>query len=163
MTETLIGIAVGVAVALMGQLIAYLFDLLKRNREEKRLARSVLRLMLQELTAHLTLYQHHLELAKQSIQEKGEAHTLYSYQPFSTAAYDKVFLSHWHVLDNDLIHPITEYYATLEPVNILSGSMSQPTPAPIKQAKDALEQAQAKAKNLEPILKRQLPPEKKSK
>ena len=160
MNETLIGIAVGVAVALMSQLIAYVFDLIKRNREEKRLARAVIRLLLQELATHLALYKHHLKGAEQSIQESGEEHTGYSYQPLLTDVHDKVFLPNWHVLKSDVVQTVTEYYATLRPVNLLSGSFGQPTPVPIKQAKEALERAQASAKNLHPLLQRQLPREK---
>ena len=161
MTETLIGITVGIAVALMSQLIAYLFDLMKRNREEKRLARAVLRLLLQELATHLALYEHHLTGAEQSIQENGEDHTGYSYQPLPTDVHDKVFLPYWHVLKSDAVQIVTDYYATLKPVNLLSGSFGQPTPVPIKQAKDALERAQVKARELEPFLKKQFPQEKK--
>jgi len=55
---------------------------------------------------------------------------------------------------------VTEYYATLRPVNRLSGSFGQPTPVPIKQAKEALERAQVKAGELESFLEKRFPREK---
>jgi uncharacterized coiled-coil protein SlyX len=155
MSETLIGIAVGTAVALIGQLIAALSAHLTQKQKDKKRAKAVVKLLLQELSAHETLYEHHLALAEESINQKGVAHSHYSYQPVATDAYDKVFLAYWDVIPNALLQPIIAYYHTVTPVNMLSGSFGTPTPVPVIAAKDALLQAQAAAAQLKLLLQKQ--------
>ena len=56
MKEVLIGIIVGAAVALLGQFIAYLFDIFKRNGDEHRKAKAAIKLMLQELSSDQSFF-----------------------------------------------------------------------------------------------------------
>ena len=154
MSETLIGIAVGTIVAIIGQFVAFFFGLAKRKESENRKAKAIIRMMLQELVTHQTLYEHHLLWVDESITKGGEQHTGYSYQPAITEAYEKVFLPNWYVLPDEVVKAISEYYATIEPLNILSGSFGSPTPVPITQVKIFLKNAQAKADEIKPILER---------
>ena len=156
MTEIVIGVAVGAAVAIIGQLIAFLFDLIKQKENERRKSEAVVKLLLQELTAHQTLYEHLLPWVDESIAKGGEQYTGYSYQPARTEAYEKVFLPNWHVLPDEVVTAVSEYYTTIEPLNILSGSSGTPAPVPITQVKGCVRNAQLKAGETRPILERHL-------
>lgn len=154
MSEMLIGVVVGTAVALIGQFIAAVSAHLTQKQKDQKRAKAVVKLLLQELSAHETLYNHHLALAEESINQKGVAHTHYSYQPVATDAYDKVFLAYWDVIPNELLSPIIAYYHTVIPVNMLSGSFGTPTPVPVIAAKEALQQAQLMVVQLKTLLQK---------
>lgn len=142
MSETLVGIIVGAAVALIGQILSYLSERLKKREEERRLAKYVIALLRYEIESHQNLYKHHLAWVQESIGKGGTEHTDYSYERANIDAYEKVFMAYWHILPDKILKPVMDYYGTVHVVNILAGDFGTPTPVPIIQAKEALEQAQ---------------------
>ena len=89
MTEALIGIVVGVAVALAAQVIAYVFDRRKEKQEKRRQREAVLALLHHEVAHHRDRYQQLLAWAQESMDKGGPAHTGYGYEGVRTDAYEK--------------------------------------------------------------------------
>lgn len=154
MTEALIGIIVGTTVALIAQVLAYVFAWYKERREARRRGQDVTSLLRHEIQGHRSLYRHHLAWAEASIEKGGPEHTGYSYERATTRVYDQVFMTHWHTLPDDLIGPVSAYYAQVETFNTLSGSFGTPTPVPIREAKAAIERALAGAEGVLALLER---------
>lgn len=154
MNEAIIGIVVGVAVALIGQIISYVSDRLKINREEHWQAKAVIALLRNEVECHKGIYEHHILWADESIKKGGPEHTGYSYEKVETDAYDKVFLTKWYLLPDEVTKPVMRYYSSVRTFNILSGDFGIPTPVPIIQAKDAMERTRAGADELIKLLEK---------
>jgi hypothetical protein len=152
MNEATTGIIVGVVVALAGQMIAYISDQIKNRRKEKRRARAVITLLRHEVEYHRATYEHHLLWVQESIEKGGEEHTEYSYEGAKTDAYDKVFLTDWHLLPDEVLKPVMEYYGTVHTFNLLGGDFTTPTPVPIIEAKKAMERAKKGADGLVKLL-----------
>ena len=148
MNEAMVGVVVGAAVALIGQVLSYVAYLLKERREKKKRAGEVLALLRHEVESHRTTYQHHLQWVQESVRKGGEERTGYSYQKVKTNAYDSVFLTYWHLVPKELLTPIITYYTQVETFNVLAGSFSTPTPVPIREAKMAIERALSGAEEL---------------
>ncbi len=162
MSDALIGIIVGVTVALAAQVISYFFDR-RTDRQEKRQQReAVLSLLYHEVDNHRGNYQHLLSWAQESIDKGGPEHTGYSYEKIRNDAYEKVFLVHWSLLPDEVIDPVMEYYGVVNTVNQLSSDFAVPTPVPIKEAKEFMERAQNKADDLIGLLAEYIPPSKTS-
>ena len=148
MDDAVVGIIVGSAVALIGQMLSYVSHLFRKNREENRKAKEVLTLLRHELESHRSLYQHHLQWARESKEQAGEEHAGYSYQRAGTSVYDQVFLVYWHLLSDDVLQSTIEYYAQVDTFNVLAGSFSTPTPVPIREAEASMERALSSAEEL---------------
>jgi len=64
MNEATVGIVVGVAVALVSQLISFLFDNLKKKLKECQQKKTVLTLLYHELAYHQGRYEHLIQWAE---------------------------------------------------------------------------------------------------
>ena len=155
MNEAVVGVVVGVAVALIGQMFSYISYLFKEKREENKRAREVITLLYHEVESHSRTYQHHLLWVQESVEKGGEEHKDYSYQRVKTSAYDNVFLAYWHLLPDELLRPIIGYYDNqVETFNVLAGSFKKPTPVPIREAGASMERALSGAKELLRLLEK---------
>ena len=122
MTEALVGIIVGVAVALAAQLISYLFDRGKVEQERRRRKEAVLTLLWHEVEHHRRGYERLMSWAQESVNKGGPAHTGYGYERVRTDVYEKVFLDSWYLLPDEVVEPVMEYYRAIDTINALSGS-----------------------------------------
>jgi hypothetical protein len=159
MTDALIGIIVGVTVALAGQVISYIFDRKKGSEEKHRQTDAVLRLLHRELEHHRDRYQGLLAWVQESIGKVGPAHTGYSYERIRTDAYEKVFLVYWHLLPDEVVESVMGYYKAVDTVNTLSasGDLYRGSPIPIAETKTYIERAQSCAHELTGLLERYVP------
>ena len=158
MTEALIGIIVGVTVALAAQLISFVSDRHKEKQEKRQQRQAVLRLLYLEVDNHRGNYQHLLSWAQESIDKGGPEHTGYSYEKIRNDAYERVFLVYWSLLPDEVIDPVMGYYGVVNTVNQLSGDFAVPTPVPIKEAQEFIEIAQNRADDLIELLAKYIPP-----
>ena len=112
--EAVVGIVVGIVVAVTAQVLSSLAELILERRKEERQARGVCDLLRHEISQHLERYRGLLLWAEASIERGGKDHTDYSYERVRTHAYNQVFLVHWHLLPDDVVRSVVEYYAFVQ-------------------------------------------------
>ena len=162
MNAATVGIVVGVAVALVSQLISFLFDNLKKKLKECQQKKTVLTLLYHELAYHQGRYERLIQWAEEKIAQEGPEHEGYSYTPIQTIAYEKVYLAYWHLLPHGIVEPLIGYYEAVSHVNALSGSFSAPTTVPIERTKKIIEGVQHRANDLRQMLEKYIPAKKKA-
>jgi len=157
MTEALIGIVVGVAVALAAQVISFVSDRHKQKQAKRGQREAVLKLLHHEVEHHRGFYKFLDTSFQRKIEEYGLEHTGYSYAIVQADAYEKVFLVYWHLLPDEVIEPVIGYYGAVHQVNSVSGDLIDRSPVPIERTQRIMKGAWKRADELKELLEKYLP------
>ena len=157
MTEAIVGIIVGVTVALAAQVISYVSERCRNEQEKRRQREAVLKLLHHEVEHHRGFYEFLDSSFQRKIEEHGLEHTGYSYAIIQADAYEKVFLVYWHLLPDEVIEPVIGYYGAVHQVNSVSGDLINRSPVPIERTQRIMKGAWKRADELKELLEKHLP------